>query len=390
MTTWDFPTAFSAHGAEEAAAVARVLASDRLTMGPETEALEAELAAFHGRRHAVMVNSGSSANLIAVVALAHRAGDGWIRNGEQWMGDPPLEISRFAAPAIAWATTYAPPIQHGLAPLVVDVDDTWNAPAGNLVEMEWDKLSLLVTVPVLGNPAYLVDWQILATRLNIPLLVDACESIGAFAGKPPGVDAIEFGAIATVSFFYSHQISAWEGGAALTDDDDLARTMRLLRDHGNAGWGSAEVEEHYNFTIFGYNLRPVEIHAAVAREQLRKLPEMIAARRTNADLFRSLTTDLPIVHPRIEGTPSPFGLPFTVESRERRRALVAALREASIDARLPTGGSFTRHPYGAPWREANPTPNADRIHDTGLFLGCAPWPIPDLIEKAVKILKNTL
>ncbi len=117
---------------------------------------------------------------------------------------------------------------------------------------------------------------------------------------------------------------------------------------------------------------------------------MVEQRRANANYFRDLTEGLPIVHPRIEGTPSPFGLPFTVESREARRRLVGALRAASIDSRLPTGGSFTRHPYGAPWREANPTPNADRIHDTGLFLGCAPWDISGLIERAARVIKETL
>ncbi len=385
--TYDFPTAFSAHGPEERAASARVLASDRLTMGPETEALEAELAAFHGRRHAVVVNSGSSANLVAVAALkVHR-----------YLDDDPYVV----VPAIAWATTYSPLVTQGLDNLLIaDVDDTWNASspeADRSGSIEWPgfvgsrpRPRLLVAVPILGNPAHLVGWAALASQLEVPLLVDACESIGAIRGDTSTGTVGSFGTIATVSFFYSHQISAWEGGAALTDDDELARTMRLLRDHGNAGWGSAEVEEHYNFTIFGYNLRPVELHAAVAREQLRKLPAMVRHRQANALHFRNLTRDLPIAHPRIEGVPSPFGLPFTVESRPLRRKLVAALRASSVDARLPTGGSFTRHSYGAPWCEANPTPNADLIHDTGLFLGCAPWPIPELIERAVRVMRETL
>lgn len=383
MTNWDFPTVFSHHGEEERRATTRVLASGRMTMAGETEAFETELAQYHGRRHAVMVNSGSSANLIAVAALVNRFD---------------LDVNLQAVvPAIAWATTYSPVFQHGFEDLVVvDVDDTWNAPP-----IEWNSgrmpPAFLVAVPVLGNPAHLAGWRALADRLGIPLLEDACESMGAWADGIPSARGLKignkvgtFGDISTMSFFYSHQLSAWEGGAALTDDDDLARMMRLLRNHGNAGWASDDFESTYDFRLFGYNLRPSELHAAVAREQLMKLPEMIAARRSNSTYFRDLTQNFPITHPRIEGQPSPFGLPFTVASREARRRLVAALRADSIDARLPTGSSFTSHPYGAPWREANPTPNADHIHDTGLFLGVAPYPIPYLIDHAVRIIKETL
>lgn len=385
MTNWDFPTAFADHGPEERAAIDRVLASGRLTMGAETEALEAELAAYHGRRHAVVVNSGSSANLLAVAALHHQY--------DKLRNDPYVIV-----PAIAWATTYGPLIQHDMRRLLVyDVDDTWNvAPPKTddygAVDRGWGDCpvpELLVAVPVLGNPAHLAGWRALADDLGVPLLEDACESIGAW--DEGGTEMVgQFGTISTLSFFYSHQISGYEGGAALTDDDDLARTMRLLRNHGNAGWGSEDLEQTYDFQLFGYNLRPSEINAAVARVQLRRLTKMLDRRRANASYFRELTESLPITHPRIEGEPSPFGLPITVESNAQRRRLVAALRASSVDARLPTGGSFTMHPIGAPWRESNPTPNADIIHSTGLFLGCAPWPIPDLIERAVKVMRGVL
>jgi CDP-6-deoxy-D-xylo-4-hexulose-3-dehydrase len=331
-----------------------------------------------------MVNSGSSANLVATAALAHQYG-GWRRDDRLRDG--------FIVPAIAWATTYAPSIQYGLQPTVVDVDDTWNAPVDRVLEMRWNcPPRLVVAVPILGNPAYLSEWQDLALRLEIPLLEDCCESLGACARGTGVVHqklAGSFGTISTLSFFYSHQLSAWEGGAALTDDDDLAKTMRLLRNHGNAGWGSDDFDASYEFHMFGYNLRPSELNAAVAREQMKKLPDFIYFRQTNATVFRELTAGLPIQHPRIEGEPSPFGLPFTVESKETRSRLVEALRAKSIDARLPTGGSFTRHPYGAPWRD-QPTPNADRIHDTGLFLGNAPYLIPDLIERAVRVMREVL
>ena len=375
--TFDFPTAFASHGPEERAAAERVLRSDRLTAGPEVEAFEAELAAYCGRKHAVMTNSGSSANLAAVAALDRL--HCFAQRGRGY------------APAIAWSTTYAPLIQYSVKPAILDVDDTWNAPPPAVPPLSPAAWSgpfpqILGAVPVLGNPAHLPGWARLAGHYGVPLLVDACESLGAEIG---GRSVVAYGDVATVSFFYSHQLSAYEGGAALTDDDDLARLMRLLVGHGNSGWGSNDFDASYRFELFGYNLRPVEMHAAIARVQLRRLPELVAARRANATLFREMTADLPIEHPTISGEWSPFGLNFTVGSRDTRRRLVAALRAASIDARLPTGGSFTRHPYGVPWRE-HATPRADLIHDTGLFLGCAPYPIPGLIGRATKVMRETL
>src|ERR1041385_5354530 len=108
--TFDFPTAFASHGPEERAAAERVLRSDRLTAGPEVAAFEVELAAYCGRKHAIMTNSGSSANLVAVAAIGQKRLMGWSKSDSAYV------------PAIAWSTTYAPLIQHGLSPFILDVD----------------------------------------------------------------------------------------------------------------------------------------------------------------------------------------------------------------------------------------------------------------------------
>ena len=368
--TYDFPTAFSSwrygDGGPESAAIERVLRSNRLTMGQETEAFEAEIAAYHNRRHAIAVNSGSSANLVSVaVAKSSRP-----------------KIDSAIAPAIAWATSYSPLFQCGIENLTIaDVDDSWNASAGKKIYLH----SLIFAVPVLGNTANMIQWSI-CSGFSI-LIEDACESLGA--RDEYGYLAGTLSDLSTGSGFYSHQLSAIELGWILTDDDELAQLCRLLRNHGNDGWGSEDFEAAYNFTIFGYNLRPAEINAAVAREQLKRLDEFVEQRRANLTHFTAATAGLPITLPRMVGKPSPFGLAFTCESKESRARLVKALRTASIDCRPPTGGSFTRHPYGAPWRD-QPTPNADRIHDTGMFLGNAPFLIPALIDRAVKIMRAVL
>lgn len=374
---YDYPTAFSLWGEEEQAAIARVFLSQQFTMGEEVEAFEEAFAAYHNRKHGVMVNSGSSANLVAVAALKASI-------------DPHTAGMYAHVPAVAWATTYAPLVQHGYDLAVVDVDDTWNAPVPARQEGVPD---IVVGCSILGNPAYLDTWSDYAKVCGAKFLNDNCESLGAtLNGKPTGA----YGDIATFSFFHSHQLSAIEGGMILTDDDDLADLCRLLRNHGNAGFNkhNASFDESYDFRLFGYNVRPLELHAAIAREQLKKLNKLVDERRKNYGVFWDIVTTTGVVEyisgPRLNGVVSPFGLHFEVASNDIRTKLASALRSAGIDCRLPTGGSFTKHHYGAPWRQANPTPRANRIHDHGLFLGNAPWDISDKIERAVKVMKEVL
>lgn len=376
MTDWRFPTAFSSwlpnDDGPEDRAYKRAYASGRLTMGHEVAAFEEEFAAYHGRRHAIAVNSGSSANLVAVAAILEANRD---------------TLQFVNAPAIAWATTYAPFVQlAGAQFTLLDVDATWNAIP------DWEKItygSCIIVCSVLGNPADLAGYAKLSLKGKGLLFEDNCESLGArdVYGQLTGT----LGDISTSSGFYSHQMSGIELGVILTDDDTLARLCRLLRNHGNEGWGAEDLEKQYSFTAFGYNVRPLETHAAVAREQLKKLDEFILERVANLDHFKDATHGLPIVHQKVTAgaRPSPFGLAFTCEDREARARLAVALRAATIDCRLPTGGSFRKHFYGKPWADQL-TPHADRIHDCGMFCGNAPWPIPDLIEDAVRVMRRTL
>ena len=184
----------------------------------------------------------------------------------------------------------------------------------------------------------------------------------------------------------------------LAFQQSTAFLCRMLRAHGwTRDLHKPKVfEEEYDFRLMGYNVRPVEMHAAVAREQLRKLARFRDARLNNRERFYKLADRLlakeAIVmqqgHGRIQ---SPFGIAFEVNGGgpEGRRRLVAALREAGIDCRLPTGGSLRCHPYGARWASQE-TPRADRIHRTGMFLGNAPFPITELLEETVEIMEKVL
>lgn len=348
MPDFWYPTAFSWWVEDEYMAIQRVVKSGQFTMGAEVEAFESEFAAWHGMRHGIMVNSGSSANLVAVAALVEA---GVIARGDA-----------LAVPAIAWSTTYAPLIQYGLQLHVHDVDETWNT------------RKAVIACSILGNPV---------EPLHAPYLEDNCESLGAEIG---GLKCGTRGALNTFSFFHSHQISAIEGGMILTNDGYLANLCRVFRAHGwtRDVFKPDSFANEYNFVKFGYNVRPLEMHAAIARAQLKKLGMFVAARRRNWRVFADAVDGvvLPVMH---EGA-APFGLHFTVYDERQRDELVKALRADGIDCRLPTGGSFRLHEYGKPWRHEK-TPNADRIHRTGLFLGNAPFAIDDKIEAACKIIK---
>ncbi len=376
MNTWSHPTAYSSWGPEEHAAIARVVNSGRFTMGAEVEAFEREFAGYHGKAHGIMVNSGSSANLVAVSALIHD--DRYSLKA----GDTAL------VPAVAWSTTYAPLVQHGLNLRLIDCDGTWNAAVGPMKQIGED-VGVIVACSILGSPAHLTAWRNLADHYGLPLLEDNCESLGA--STEDGHRCGTVGDLSTFSFFWSHQISAIEGGMILTNDSELAKLCRMLRAHG---W-SRDVEApksfdlEYDFRLFGYNVRPLEMHAAIAREQLKKLDGFVAARSSNAESFWAAVQGLPVVLQEHGGHPSPFGLNFRVSDAPTRNRLASALRASGIDCRLPTGGSFRRHAYGKPWADQQ-TPRADELHVTGLFLGNGPFDMSQEIAAAVQVMRDTL
>jgi CDP-6-deoxy-D-xylo-4-hexulose-3-dehydrase len=373
MPKWRFPTAFSSwrpyDDSAEWAAYERVLYSGQLTMAGETAAFEEEIAAYHGRRHAIACNSGSSANLVAVAAWS-------LKRGVSFQFKRGIYAS---VPSISWSTTYAPLVQHGYDLAINDVDDTWTALQTKIGTGE---LPLVVAVSILGNPSNVFEFP------ELIAIEDNCEAVGARTSTDRLTGT--FGELSTGSGFFSHQLSAVELGWVLTDDPGLAYACRLLRNHGNDGWHSGLFEASYNFQLFGYNVRPIEAHCAVAREQLKRLDEMVEVRRANLLHFTDQTSKLRVKHQKLTSRYcSPFGLAFEVESNEVRARLVKALRANGIDCRLPTGGSFLKHPYSKPWQDQK-TPRADEIHTRGLFLGNAPYDIRHLIDEAVRVLREVL
>jgi CDP-6-deoxy-D-xylo-4-hexulose-3-dehydrase len=366
---WFYPTSFSDWGDEELSAISRVIASKNFTQGKEVRELEHEFASFHGMKHGIAVNSGSSANLIVIAALKQL---GKIKTGDC-----------SAVPAVAWSTTYAPLVQHGLDLLLIDIGESWNAIPQEIIHEK-----LVIGVPILGNPIFSMLWEDAAKDGGV-YIEDCCESVGAIDIE--GARCGTRGLMNTFSFYYSHQLNAVEGGMILTNDDECANVARMLRAHG---WtrdviSNRSFDDDFDFRLFGYNVRTTEIYAAIAREQLKKLDQHNAMRRQNVALFQKLCEGLPLKFPKISGTPAPFGIAFMVANSLTRSKLAEQFRAVGIDCRSPVGGSFRLHRYGEPWANQK-TPNADHLHRCGMLIGNAGFDLSEQIEHAVDIVRSVV
>ena len=279
-----YELAVSTWGSEEIEAIRRIITSDRLTSGPNVAEFERAFAAYHKCKYAVMVNSGSSANLLAVAALFYKRERPLLRGDE------------IIVPAISWATTYHPLQQYGLRLKIVDVElETINLDTAQLAAAIGPRTRAIVGVSILGNPAALDVIRRFADERVLYFIEDNCESLDAeLAGRKTGT----FGHIGTFSTFFSHHISTMEGGIVLTDDQELYELAKSMRSHG---WirdlpdnsliyekRADDFYEAYRFILPGYNVRPLELSGAIGMEQLKKLPAMTAARRKNWILFQQL------------------------------------------------------------------------------------------------------
>jgi CDP-6-deoxy-D-xylo-4-hexulose-3-dehydrase len=380
-TTWD---------EKEYQAIQEVVDGGFFTMGPRVRAFEEGFAKWVGANHAVMVNSGSSANLIAVAALCFRK-ENPLRPGDEVI-----------VPAVSWATTYSPLTQYGLVMRFVDIDPgTLNLDLEQLEAAITDRTRLVFAVNLLGNPNDFARLKSIIDKRGIELIEDNCESLGAtFAGRQAGT----FGLAGTFSSFFSHHISTMEGGLIATDDEELYQIMLSLRAHGwtrqlpkdNLVCGTLDDDpflESFRFVLPGYNVRPLELSGAIGLRQLEKIPDLIAGRRKNAKTFVEMFAN----HPRIRiqeetGESSWFGFSMVLreDSGISRAALAGALKAADIECRPIVAGNFLRNPVirHMPHVVHGTMRAADYIHDHGLFVGNHHYDVTEGLERLKTVIDN--
>jgi CDP-6-deoxy-D-xylo-4-hexulose-3-dehydrase len=270
-----------------------------LTLGEFGERFEARLKEILGVRDVILVNSGSSANLVAIASLLSEAIEEPLRPGDEVI-----------TPAVTFPTTLAPILQNNLLPVFVDCEmGTYNADLGQVEAAVSSKTRAIVLPHTLGNVYDLDRVTALCRKHGLYLIEDTCDALGSrWKGKPVGT----FGDYASVSFYPAHHITMGEGGAVLTNKAPLARVARSVRDWGRDcwcapgvsntcnkrfGWKLGDLPEGYDhkyiYSNIGYNLKPTDLQAAIGLAQISKLPEFVARRRRNFQRLYDGLRDLP-------------------------------------------------------------------------------------------------
>ena len=370
----------------ELEAIQRVVESRNFTMGREVKNFEEAFARHFGSKFALMVNSGSSANLLAVAGLS-LGPDRLIQPGDAVL-----------VPAVSWSTTYSPLQQYGLELRFVDIDpDTLNLDPDLLDAAVTKNTKAVFAVNLLGNPCELVRLAAFCESRGLVLIEDNCESMGArFDGKFTGT----FGVCGTFSTFFSHHISTMEGGVVVTDDEALYHTMLSLRSHGwvreqpdhsHLASGDNPFAKQFRIVLPGYNVRPLEMSGAVGREQLKKLPNLVQKRRENAAVFTSLFDDCRDVRIQAEtGESSWFGFSLVLQGRllGRRAEFLAAISNSEIESRPIVSGNFLNNPVmeHLNYSLGSEISVAEDIDRNGLFIGNHHYSIKAQLERCREIV----
>ena len=387
----EFKLASSTWGREEINALQRVIDSDIYSMDKEVQNYENRFSEFFNSKYCIMVNSGSSANLLMIAAMF-------------FTKDKTKRFSRgdeVIVPAVSWSTTYFPLQQYGLKLVFVDIDsETLNFNLENLRSAITSKTRAILAVNLLGNPNDFSAINSLISGKNITLLEDNCESMGSqFEDRYAGT----YGLMGTFSSFFSHHIATMEGGYILTDDEELYHIILSLRAHGwtrnlpkenhVTGIKSDDpFEESFNFVLPGYNLRPLEMSASVGIEQLKKLPSFLSYRRTNAKYFQELFSDHPFISIQKEiGKSSWFGFSLILknDSPINRKKLVQTLFKNNIECRPIVTGNFLKNKSVLKffdYRVSGTLENAEHLDLNGLFVGNHHFDI----SRQIKYLKSVL
>ena len=397
------PVTGKVFGKEELSAAVEASLDFWLTSGPYSEKFEGRFAKTVGMRHAFMVNSGSSANLVALSSLtSHKHGDRALRPGD--------EVLTVAA---GFPTTVTPILQNNLVPIYVDVDlETYVANDKDLESAIGPKTKAIMMAHTLGNPFNLDLVQKLAKDHNLWLIEDTCDGLG---GTYKSQSLGSFGDLSTFSFYPAHHITTGEGGAVLAKKALHKPIIESFRDWGRDCWCApgcdntclkryewqlGELPEGYDhkytYSHLGYNLKSGDIQAAIGLAQLDRLDNFVQLRKRNWEYLLNglkVLEDYFILPKATEKSePSWFGFALTVKpkSPKTRNQIVQELNAKKIGTRLLFGGNLLRQPafMSTPRRVIGDLKNTDRImHDT-FWIGVWPGLSLEMLDYTIKSIHN--
>jgi CDP-6-deoxy-D-xylo-4-hexulose-3-dehydrase len=369
-----YPLSMATYDVEEVLAAVDSLCSFRTTMWEKTAKFEREFAALVGADEALMVNSGSSADLLVAFALTN-PGAGLLSRGDEIL-----------VPSVTWPTQIWSPMMAGLRVRLVDTDPrTLNMNLEDLEAKIGPQTRAISLVHLMGNPCDMDRISEICLRHNLLLIEDCCESLGArFGGKMVGT----FGLAGSYSFFFSHHLTTMEGGAIVCQDRKLSDLLRLLRAHGwarNAKYTEQTqvegVDSRYTFLNWGFNVRPTELQAGFGLEQLKRMEGFHDQRRKNAayllaqlEKYSGLLKSM-VVHPN--GECSWFAMPIMLDAACPfvKGALLEYLEQNGVETRPVVTGNVARQPACALFPELQEThlPGADAVHTRGFYIGIHPF-----------------
>ena len=363
----------------------KILLSKRITMGEITKKFEKEFAKFIGSKYALMVNSGSSANLLATFALVNPIKKNRLKSGDECL-----------IPSLCWSTSLWPIVQAGLKPKFVDIDPkTLNISLPDLKKKITKKTKAIMGVHILGNSTDMDELMDLVKKNKLYLIEDTCESLGSsFKKKYLG----NFGDFGTYSFYYSHQITAGEGGMIICNNKQNYEIIHSLRSHG---WdrGLVSNKNNFNFINSGFNLRPLEISAAIGFNQFKKLNQFKKIRSynrikiiENLKKSKNWKNQFSFIDPIKKLDPSWFGLPILINNKykKKKNKFLSFLNKSGVETRPIISGNFLNQPsiklYELNKNKERFSGSQD-VEERGFFIGIHVDPIS---EEKLNLLENKL
>ncbi len=383
-----------------------------LTAGRYTDEFEKRLSDYLNVRHCNFVNSGSSANLLAFMALTSPLlGERAVRPGDEVI-----------TVACGFPTTVTPIIQYGAVPVFVDVKiPQYNVDIGQLEKALSEKTKAVMLAHTLGNPFDIERVKDFCDRNGLWLIEDNCDALGSkymYRGKMHFTGTV--GDIGTSSFYPPHHMTTGEGGAVYTNDDKLNKIVRSLRDWGrdcSCASGQDNLCGHrfdrqygelpfgydhkYVYSHFGYNLKATDMQASIGCAQLEKLPGFVERRRSNFARLRRIledATDKIVIPEPLEGSePSWFGFLITCREGVDRKKVVSYIEKKGIQTRMLFAGNLIKHPCfdemresGRGYRVIGDLKNTDEIMNSTFWVGVYPGMTDEVIDHMGKILLEAL
>ena len=363
-----------------------VLLSRKITMSNITRKFENEFGKFIGSKYALMVNSGSSANLLAAFAIINPSKKNKLKRGDE-----------FIIPSLCWSTSLWPMIQAGLKPKFIDVNlKSFCLDENLLAQKKYKNCRAIMNIHILGNCSNIKKITNFAKKNKIYLIEDTCEALGSrYASRYLGT----FGDFGTYSFYYSHQITSGEGGMIVCKTKEDYNLLYTLRSHGWDRELYNNKKKNFNFINSGFNLRPLDLTAAIALSQFKRLKEMMNTRKKNKDLIiKSLKksnnwkNQFTFFEPTNNLKPSWFGFPILINKDfiNSKTNFLKYLNLKGIETRPILSGNFLNQP-AAKLYELNKKKyifkNSQEIEKRGFFIGL---PTKRILNSQINNLKESL